>query len=352
MINVLGLALYGPLAASTRYRLLQYCPGLATRDIRLEVHSLLGDKYLSRQFAGGRLPLISMLRSGFCRFCKLIAQRKYDCAIIHCELFPLLPGIIESRLLQVPYIYDFDDAFYLKYRSGGLGLLSPVLGGKFDTVIQRATAVTAGSRLLAEYAEPLNHNTIFLPTVVDTKRYLSEPSSKVNDIFTVGWIGSPSTSTYLTQVVEALSLIGNESPVRLIVVGGNSPSIPNVDVVEIQWSEDTAIDHINTFDVGIMPLLDNAWARGKCAFKLIQYMACGVPAIASPVGANSDVLNESCGIFANGSEQWLQALRYMRDNPEKRKAMGRLARERIESDFSLQRNLPLMASIIKSVCGV
>ena len=168
----------------------------------------------------------------------------------------------------------------------------------------------------------------------------------------MGWIGSPSTSIYLTQIVETLSLLGKESPVRLIAVGGNSPSIPNVDVVEIRWSEDTEIDHINTFDVGIMPLLDNAWARGKCAFKLIQYMACGVPAIASPVGANTDVLNESCGIFANSSEQWLQALRYMRDNPEKRKAMGRLARERIESDFSLQRNLPLMASTIKSICGV
>jgi len=352
MINVLGLALYGPLAASTRYRLLQYSSGLADRGINLEIYSLLSDEYLKHRFKSGRIPFLTMLKSGISRLGQLLGQRKYQCGILYGELFPLLPGIIESSLLRVPYIYDFDDAFYLKYRSGGLRLLSPMLGGKFDTVIQRAAAITAGSRVLAEYAEPLNHNTIFLPTVVDTKRYLSEPSSKVNDIFTVGWIGSPSTSTYLTQVVEALSLIGNESPVRLIVVGGNSTSIPNVDVVEIQWSEDTAIDHINTFDVGIMPLLDNAWARGKCAFKLIQYMACGVPAIASPVGANSDVLNESCGIFANGSEQWLQALRYMRDNPEKRKAMGRLARERIESDFSLQRNLPLMASIIKSVCGV
>jgi len=351
MIKVLGLALYGPLAASTRYRLLQYLPGLADRDIRLEVHSLLGDKYLSRQFAGGRLPLISMLRSGFFRFCNLLAQRKYDCAIIHCELFPLLPGIIESNLLRVPYIYDFDDALYLKYRSGGLRLLSPVLGGKFDTVMRGAAAVTAGSRVLTEYAKPLNHNSIFLPTVVDIKRYLSKPSSKKNDIFTVGWIGSPSTSIYLTQVLESLSLFGKESLIRLIVIGGKAPSIPNVDVVEVQWSEDTEIDHINTFDVGIMPLLDNAWARGKCAFKLIQYMACGVPAIASPVGANSDVLNESCGIFANGSEQWLQALRYMRDNPEKREAMGRIARERIENDFSLQRNLPLMANTIKSVCN-
>lgn len=351
MINVLGLALYGPLAASTRYRLLQYCPGLAARDIHLDVYSLLDDKYLSRKFAGGRLPLISMLRSGFCRVGNLLAQRKYDCAIIHCELFPLLPGGVESRLLRIPYIYDFDDAFYMKYKSNRFRALPSLLHDKFDTVIRCATAVTAGSKVLAKYAESLNSSTTLLPTVVDTAHYQHEPK-KDRELFTVGWIGSPSTSIYIKQLVEPLSHLGKESPVRLIIIGGKTLSIPNVDVVEMPWHEDSEISYINTFDVGVMPLPDDDWSRGKCAFKIIQYMACGVPVIASPVGANLDVLNKSCGSFANGSEQWLQALRYMRDNPEKREAMGRFGRERIESDFSLQRNLPLMISIIKSICEI
>lgn len=351
MIKVLGLALYGPLAASHRYRLLQYQPGLIENDIELEVHSLLNDTYLSSRFAGKRLPLVSLLKSGFHRLAHLLSQGKYDCAIIHCELFPLLPGWIESRLLRVPYIYDFDDAFYLKYKSKRFRAVSSLLGEKFNMVIQRASVATAGSQVLKEYAAPLNQNTIVLPTVVDTNRYLPAPV-KTENVFTVGWIGSPSTSPYLDQLVEPLSRLGQEGAVRLIIIGGKSLSIPNVHVLEIPWNEDNEIKLINTFNVGVMPLPNDDWAQGKCAFKLIQYMACGLPVIASPVGANRDVLNESCGLFAESKEEWLKALRFIRDNLEKREIMGQNARKCIVNEYSLQQNLPLMVNTIKSVCGV
>jgi len=351
MIKVLGLALYGPLAASHRYRLLQYQPGLADSGIDMEVHSLLNDAYLSSRFAGEQLPLLSILKSGFQRLAHLVIQGKYDCAIIHCELFPLLPGWIESRLLRVPYIYDFDDAFYLKYKSKRFRVVSSLLGEKFNMVIRRASAVTAGSQVLKNYASPLNQNTIVLPTVVDTNRYLQNPVNKKN-VFTVGWIGSPSTSPYLDQLIAPLSRLGQERPVRFIIIGGKVLSIPNVEVVAIPWSEDSEITLINTFNVGVMPLPNDNWAQGKCAFKLIQYMACGVPVIASPVGANRDVLNESCGFFAESEEEWLKALRFIRDNLEKREIMGKNARERIVNEYSLQQNVPLMVDTIKSVCGV
>jgi glycosyltransferase involved in cell wall biosynthesis len=350
MINILSLTLYGPLAASTRYRLLQYIPGLNTQDIQLQVNSLLNDAYLTRRFNGQGVPWANILQSGVKRLGLFTRQRHYHCAFVYSELFPLLPGLFESRLLRIPYIYDFDDAFYLKYQSKRFRAVSPLLKNKFDAVIRRAAVVTAGNQTLADYASALNPNVIVLPTVVDTERYSVSPQ-KAADVFTVGWIGSPSTAEYLNQVVEALSLLGKESPLQFIVIGGRAPAIPNVQVIEVPWREDTEIFHINRFDVGIMPLPDTAWARGKCAFKLIQYMACGVPVVASPVGANRDVVHENCGFFADDTEQWLHALRTLRDNPEQRDTMGIQARLRVEAEYSLQRNLPILADAIKSVCG-
>lgn len=348
MIKVMGLALYGPLAASTRYRLGQYVPGLASQGIDLDIFHLLGDDYLRRSFAGGKPSIAGMLRAGLGRFADLYRQHEYDVAILHCELFPLMPGWLESALIRLPYVYDFDDAFYLKYRTGRFGVASPLLGNKFDTVMAGAAAVTAGNQVLCQYAQQYNANTQYLPTVVDTARYLPQRVSR-NDMFTVGWIGSPSTSTYLTELIEPLSVLGQEGSVRFVVIGGKAPVILNVNVVEVAWSEHTEIDLINTFDVGVMPLPDNEWARGKCAFKLIQYMACAIPVVASPVGANIDVVNVECGFLAATSHEWADALRILRDQPGKRTEMGQAGREQVVQHYSLERNLPLLANVIRKL---
>jgi glycosyltransferase involved in cell wall biosynthesis len=348
MIKILGLALYGSLAASTRYRLGQYVPGLASQGIDLQIRHLLGDEYLRRRFRGASMPVTAMLEAGWRRLADLRHQRDFDAAMLHCELFPLMPGWLERVLLRRPYLYDFDDALYLKYRTGQLGILRPILGGKFDRVIAGAAAITAGNRILAEYAQQRNPNTHVFPTVVDTERYLPAQRSHC-DVFTVGWIGSPSTALYLSELVVPLSVIGKEGPVRLIVIGGKAPHIPNVTVVELEWQERTEVELINTFDVGVMPLPDDEWARGKCAFKLIQYMACAVPVIASAVGANVDVVRGGCGILPATSQEWADALRMLRDQPALREEMGQAGRERVRQDYSLQRNLPLLANFIRGM---
>ncbi len=351
MIKVLGLALYGPLAASTRYRLGQYVPGLADQGINLQICHLLGDDYLRRRFGGGSLPIADLLRAGVARLADLLHQHEYDVAMLHCELFPLLPGWIERALIRKPYVYDFDDAFYLKYRSGRMGVARPLLGRKFDTVIAGAAAVTAGNHVLAQYARQYNANTHYLPTVIDTGRYLPRPASRSGRVFTVGWIGSPSTAPYLSELVAPLSAIGQEGPVQFIVIGGKAPAVPNVTVDEIDWHEHTEVDLINSFDVGVMPLPDDDWARGKCAFKLIQYMACAVPVIASPVGANADVVSAECGLMAATPQEWADALRLLRDQPGKCADMGQAGRERVVQHYSLDRNLPMLAGVIREVAG-
>lgn len=346
MIKVLGFALYGPLAASTRYRLGQYVPGLKNHGIDLQICHLLGDEYLRQRFSGGSLPVFTLLQAGLSRLADLWGQHEYVLAILHCELFPLLPGAIERSLIRIPYLYDFDDAFYLKYRTGRMKLASPVLGNKFGTVIEGATAVTAGNHVLAQYARKYNATTDYLPTVVDTNRYLPKQVSSSSHVFTVGWIGSPSTAPYLSELVEPLSTIGQEGCVRFIVIGGRAPDIPNVTVVEVEWTENTEVDLIISFDVGVMPLPNDDWACGKCAFKLIQYMACAVPVIASPVGANIDVVSEDCGFLAATQQEWTEALRLMRDQPTKRSVIGQAGRVRVEKHYSLEKNLPKLAKII------
>jgi glycosyltransferase involved in cell wall biosynthesis len=349
MIKVLGLALYGPLAASHRYRLGQYVLGLASMGIDLQIRHLLGDDYLSARFGGRSLPIKIMLKDGLTRFEDLWHQSDYDAVMLQCELIPLMPGWLERVLIRKPYIYDIDDAFYLKYRSGKMRWACPFLGGKFDTVMAGAAAVTAGNYVLADYASHFNGNTHYLPTVVDANRYLINKINNDEAVFTVGWIGSPSTAPYLSELIAPLSALGKECTVKLVVVGGKAPEIQDVTVVEYEWHENTELDLINSFDVGVMPLPNDDWARGKCAFKLIQYMACGVPVIASPVGANVDVVNTKCGLLASTAIEWLEALRRLRDEPATRIEMGEAARSRVEKNYSLQNNLPILADVIHNV---
>lgn len=349
MIKVLGLALYGASAASHRQRLSQYADGLATLGIALQINPLLGNEYLHWRFQGGGMPIGTLLRDAWQRLAMLQDRDAYDVALLYCELFPLLPAWVEQPLLSRPYIYDLDDAFYLKYRSGKLALTQPLLGAKVDALMAGAAAVTAGSQVLAQYARRFNPRTHHLPTVVDTTRYVPQRPGGPGEALKVGWIGSPSTEHYLRMLVEPLSRLGEEGRVQLLVIGGKAPPVPHVEVIELPWREDTEVELINTLDIGIMPLHDNPWSRGKCAFKLIQYMACGVPVVASPVGANVDVVTPDCGFLASDTPQWLDSLRRLRDETALRQRMGEAARERVLQHYSLHQTLPLLADVIHQV---
>lgn len=349
MTKVLGLALYSPLAASNRYRLGQYIPGLASAGIDFHISYLLGDDYLYARFSKRNLPVMSMLTRVLSRLREILNQSSYDVLMLQYELMPFMPSFIESALIRKPYIYDFDDAFYLKHRSQVGAIREFLLGNKYDSLIGSATTVTAGNRELVQYAKQFNTNTHLFPTVVDVTRYLPMPVSRGSSVFTVGWIGSPSTAPYLSELVAPLSMIGKEGAVRFVVVGGKAPQIPNVSVVQVDWSEGTELDLINSFDVGVMPLPNDDWSRGKCAFKLIQYMACAVPVVASPVGANLDVVNSHCGLMASTPNEWADALRTLRDRPVIRDEMGLAGRMRVTQEYSLQQNLPILTRIISQV---
>ena len=348
MINVLGLALYGPKAASHRYRLSQYKKGLADLSINLEVYHLLDDDYLESKFSEKPFSKIKLIISVFKRLILLFSSRKFDVTILHCELLPFLPGWLEAFIMPKPYIFDFDDAWHLRYKLDRSKIFKIFLENKVDKVIKNASAVHAGNKYLSEFAAKHNKNINIFPTVLDTEVYKPNSQSEKHN-FTVGWIGSPSTAPYLESLVNPLSELGAEGPVSLHVIGGKAPEILNIEIHEIPWSEATEVENINKFDVGVMPLINDEWAKGKCAFKLLQYMACGLPVVASNVGANSEVINSESGFLVDNDQMWLQSLRKLRDNPSLRNQLGSVGRARVEELYSLHSNLPVLEKTIKDL---
>jgi len=348
--KIQAFSLYGPQAASHRVRLSQFQPGLASAGIDLKIQSLLDDAYLQRSFSGARPSLRGLLAAYGRRIRALRQADRFDLAIVYCELLPFLPGWLERQLLQIPFVYDCDDAFFLRYRSGRLRLLQPLLGAKADRLMAAAVAVTAGNAGLAAYASRFNSNVALLPSVVDTERFrpdVPSPTDYSGGPFTVGWLGSPSTAPYLQLLIEPLQQLAHDWPVRLVVVGGPAPVIAGVEVIEHPWSLEQEVFLIQQFDVGVMPLPDSPWCRGKCAYKLIQYMACGIPVVASPVGANVAAVPPGCGLLADSSQQWLAAFHQLAADPELRLRLGAAARQWVELHYSLRSALPVLTGVIQ-----
>jgi len=347
-MNVLGLAYYGSWAATTRVRLGQFRLPLRKLGVNLEVRSLLGDWYQDRRntrssaraFASSRL-IGAVIR----RALDGLEARRFDKVMLTREFLPFIPAPLERALLGRPFVYDLDDPFYLLYRYKGPTPRLPGMAHKIDGLIQRAEAVVAGSETLASYTRALNQATVVIPSVVDTDRYRVAPRLS-KDHVVIGWIGSPATAHYLDALVAPLARLAQQASFRLRVVGARAPVIPGVITEEVMWSEEDEVSLIQSFDVGIMPLHDDPWSRGKCAFKLIQCMACGVPVVASPVGANSEVVTAECGLLAIGESDWLSSLATLVDDEPLRRSMGQAGRERVERHYSLAVAAPRLAEVL------
>ena len=350
MIRLIGFALYGSKAASTRQRMIQYSTMLLNDGIKLEVHSLLDNDYLNKKFSNSQISIINIISAYYSRIKFLSSIDHADLLIIHCELFPFFPHWVEKLLIRFPYIYDFDDAFFLKYKNGIKKIIFPFLRNKFKNTIKGASYVLAGSPFLYSYAVTINKKTTLFPTVVDVNKYSKYTHKlKSNSEFTIGWIGSPSTSIYLDILVEPLAKLGLEGDVVFVVIGAKSPYIKNITIKEVEWDLKTEIKEISKFDVGVMPLDNTDWAKGKCAYKLIQYLGCSIPVIASRIGANIDVVTSDVGFLVNNSSEWLDAFRFFRDHDDMRKKYGTAGRNHIVKNYSLVYNYKILKPVLSSL---
>lgn len=357
-MKILFLSRYGRLGASSRIRLYQYFSYLEAHEIEVNAFPLMDDDFLRGCYAGEGIPKGKVAYAYVRRAAVLIRavlSSKYDLIWLEKELFPFLPAWGEALLdlLKVPYVVDYDDAVFHSYDNHEKVIVRFLLGDKIERVMRGAALVLAGNDYLADRARRAGARRVeYLPSVVDLDRY-QESSRPREGCFTIGWIGSPSTARqHLTIIESVLADFCRDGASRVIAVGSGELNLAGVPLEVRPWSEETEVSDILSFDVGIMPLPDNPWERGKCGFKLIQCMACGLPVVASPVGVNRRIVEHGVnGFLASTAEEWTAALTGLRDNEELRSAMGKAARGKVEKEYSLQEAAPRLLSLLQSVAA-
>ena len=345
-MKVLALPRYGRMGASSRMRIYQYMPKLLTMGIDVEVSPLLSDNYLERLYAKKSTNWFEVFRDYLMRVIGLFRARKFDLLWIEKELFPNLPAWFEQILsaLDIPYVVDYDDAIFHNYDLNSHPLRKPLID-KIDKVMRNAALVICGNTYLAERAHSAGASFVeTIPTVIDLERYVVLPPAPSERIV-VGWVGSPSTVKYLDLVAPALKALAAEFPLQLRVIGAQF-AWPGLDVDCRPWAEDSEVIAIQDFDIGIMPLLDTPWERGKCGYKLIQYMACGKPVVASPVGVNKDIVQHGGnGFLASNELEWIEFLSVLLQNCVLRNQMGLIGRVQVEEKYCIQRTAPYITQL-------
>lgn len=353
-MKVLAFLKYGSLAASTRQRLVQYEPSLAGAGIEVEYLPLLDNDHLRRLAAGRKASPTVTARRYVHRMYQLLTRRDFDLLWVHCELFPYLPGLFERLAAATgkPIVFDYDDAIFHMYDSSGNPVVRALLGRKLQPLLKRASLCCCGNRYLLDYASRFSPDTMLLPTVVDTEIYRPAEPRPPSAPVTIGWIGSPSTWPYVRPLLPLLRELAETGGVRVRVVGAGpgarADAFPGLDLVE--WCEESEVDEVRAMDIGIMPLPDDIWARGKCGYKLIQYMACALPVVASPVGVNCEIIAPGDnGFLADGEQEWRDALVRLIDDAELRRTYGAAGRRRVEELYSLQVHAPRLVAALRSL---
>ena len=349
-LRILLLSRYAGLGPSSRVRFYQFLPALEAQGIKTTVRPLMDASYLADIYADRPVRRVAIGIAYLRRLSAVVSSRHFDLVWLEGELWPRLPpwGEIALSAINKPMVVDYDDAVFHRYDRHPRRLVRDLLGRKIDTVMAHATAVTVGNRYLADRARQAGARSIeYVPSVVDLCRY-QNPQPATNDTFTIGWIGTPTSTHYLEVIQPALEEVCRRGPTRIVLVGSGPFSLPNVPVVSVDWTEKDEVRWIQQFDVGIMPLDDDPIARGKSGYKLIQYMACGRPAVASPVGANADILEDVAGgILASTTDEWVAALERLRSDVGLRQRLGANGREAVVERYSLQAVAPKLISLLR-----
>lgn len=353
-MKVLFLTHSGRQDSSSRVRLLQYIPFFKQNGIEVDVSSLLSDEYVLSMINGNSIKsYLNLIFFGYWNRIKILFKLKsYDLIIIHKEIFPYFPALVERLiyLMKIAYVVDYDDATFHKYDNHKNWFVRFFLGKKIDRIMKFSNAVIIGNEYLSSRAQLSGANRIeIVPSVVDLNKY-KEVKINYNKELVVGWIGSPSTGKYLLEIKSIFKLLKKEFDVRFVFVGCNKDTVKELPVEVCPWSEETEVQLIKSFDIGIMPLKNSLWEKGKCGYKLIQYMACGIPVVASPIGINTQIVqNGTNGFLAKDIIGWEVALRKLLTDESLRRKMGKNGRKRVEEEYSAQVQSKKLIKIINSL---
>lgn len=355
--HILMLTRHHSVAASCRYRALQYIPYLEARGWSVEHWPLLGETYTKRILIEGRRSLWEAGRNYVTQAARLARTNasKFDVIFVQAEVFPWVPFFVERALVfdrHPAVVVDYDDAIYAHYSRAGV---SSILGTKIQAVMHSCREVIVGNQTLYRYAAPFNACVTQIPTVVDLAGYTPKVDYSVGPgrPFVIGWIGTAATTKHLRSCQEALSAVAREHRFVLRCIGAPSDfCLPGVDVERLPWTAQTELDVIKSFDIAIMPLTDDAFARGKCGFKLVQYMASAIPAIGERVGANAEIITDGAnGLLASSTEEYVQKIGLLIHDRILREALGRAGRARVESEYCTRKTAPQLEGVLLRACG-
>jgi glycosyltransferase involved in cell wall biosynthesis len=354
-MKVLALPRYERLGASSRMRFLQYLPWLARGGLEVTVSGLFSDAYV-RALQRSRRDRRAIVRSYARRLSRLLGARGFDLLWIEKESLPWLPGLVERALLPggVPYVLDYDDAVFHRYDQHPRGAIRWAFGEKHPALMRGAALVVAGNEYLAEFAARAGATDIaVLPTAVDLDRYRLDRGERPAEDGAprVGWIGQRATAGFLRPLAPLFGRLAAAGRARFVAIGID-PGALGLPMEGVPWSEDTEARSLRTLDVGIMPLADGPFERGKCGYKLVQYMASGLPVVASPVGVNRRLVEHGVnGLLADGPREWEVAIETLLADPALRRRMGEAGRRKVEEGYCLTVTGPRLVELLGRAAG-
>jgi glycosyltransferase involved in cell wall biosynthesis len=355
-MHVLALmpALYDT-SPSQRFRLEQWEPLLRERGVEITYASFEDEELHALLYQPGLMAKkIQLVTRNLGRRLSVVRQaRDYDLVYIMREAALLGPPIVERLIHQrrVPIVFDFDDAIFVSYRSPSNGYLSYLkFASKTKTICRIASHVMVGNPYLAEYARQVNDRVTIVPSTIDTERYRAVKRPEKTGPPVIGWTGSHSTVQHLDTLRGALKKLAQRESFRLRVIGTPDYECAPVDVEAMHWRSDTEPEDLSVIDIGVMPLPDDKWSKGKCGMKALQFMAMGIPTVCSPVGVNTDIIHDDENGFLAGTEdEWVEKLTRLLRSAELRQRLGEAGRATVEEKYSAISQSPRVYEVFESV---
>ena len=335
-------------APSQRFRFEQYLPILKKNGFQYTIQPFLSKgtwRVLYKK--GSTFQKAWGIFSGFWRRTSILFKiGRYDLVFIHREASPIGPPLFEwmiARIWKKPLIYDFDDAIWLPNTSRENKIAASLkFHSKTASICSWSQVISCGNQFLADYAKKHSSGRVVVnPTTIDTKNLHNQVKDQETNKVVIGWTGTHSTLKYLKLIEPALHQIASKFPqVEFQIISNQSPDdLPGLPFRFVPWNKKTEIEDLLAFHIGLMPLAEDQWSAGKCGFKALQYMALGIPPVASPVGVNTQIIQHGRnGFLADSQIEWQEALEELIVNREVRKELGKKTRQAVRERFSVEAN--------------
>lgn len=342
--RIVVLTRYNQQFASARVRFLQYADFWRKAGRTVAVAILLDEKFKQSILTDQKFSLGLIFHTVYCYLKRigfvLFTIKRGDIVFIQLEILPMFPSLLERYLAwrKIPFVIDFDDAFFDFYEKSNNKWVTMFLKNKFSNVVAKANWNITGSAYLTDYALKRTNKVTEIPTSVLMKDYAHQTATQ-NNVFTIGWIGSPSTSKFIDDIAEVLIQFLETTNSKLLLVGYEGSILKNHSNISNEpWDISTEVAMLHQLDVGIMPLRNDGFSLGKCGFKLIQYMACGKPTISTPLPANVNIDGGTGNLFANNHAEWLTALEAVYNNSKHFREVGIQNRTRVINHYTIEAN--------------